>query len=318
MSKGFASNYRIVLIASGLFVCFGAVGVRLVRLHVLERDTLLKTIARARENLIAETARRGDIRDANGGILATSSSRLKVGVDPFSLRPQDEKKWPQLAELLGLPEAELRRKFLTQFRESAGAGAGKSDAKSLGFAVNLTFPWLAAASSTTAEASSDADDTLLESNPDESVPRKIRWATLRGDVSEKLFAEIVKLDIKGVRGERFYQRSYPNNQLAAHLVGFVNRQQDAAGGVEGNFDFYLRGQDGWRIGERDGRGRDLPQFLTRQVPASNGYSVILSINMIVQDIVEEELALIAERYEPLKASIIVSDPRTGFILGMAN
>jgi cell division protein FtsI/penicillin-binding protein 2 len=45
---------------------------------------------------------------------------------------------------------------------------------------------------------------------------------------------------------------------------------------------------------------------------------MLSIDTIVQDIVEQELTYLATTFEPLKASIIVSDPRTGFILAMAN
>ena len=321
MSKGFASNYRIVLLAAGLFVCFGALGVRLFFLHVVEREALLKTIAKARENLIPETARRGDIRDASGGLLATSSSRVKVGVDPFSLRPQDEKKWPELAALLELPEPELRRIFLTQYREpsvSTAASGAKPPAKpasALALSISLSkFVPVAPV----ARAAAKDDDDPDEPDAADHAPREIRWAELRGDVSEKTYAEILRLRIQGVVGERFYQRSYPNNQLAAHLLGFVNRQQDAAGGVEAKFDFYLRGQDGWRVGERDGKGRELPQFRTRHVPAANGYSVTLSIDTIVQDIVEQELAEIAERYQPLKASIIVSDPRTGFILGMAN
>ena len=328
MSKGYASNYRIVLLATGLFVCFGALGARLFWLHVVDREALLKTIAKARENLITETARRGDIRDARGGILATSSSLLKVGVDPFALRPQDEKKWPQLAGLLGLREDELRQIFLKRYREPAtspaamasppAAAPSSASAVSANFAINLNAPIAVAAAPAKPAAVSDDEDANVDPSSDDLAPKKIRFALLRRGVSEKNYAEIAKLDVKGVYGERYYQRSYPNNQLAAHLIGFVNRQEEASSGVEAYLDFFLRGQNGWRVGERDGRGGELPQFLMRQVPAANGYSVTLSIDLVVQDIVEQELALIAERYDPLKATIIVSDPRTGFVLGMAN
>ncbi len=107
MSKGFASNYRIVLLGAGLLTCFGVLGVRLIRLHVIDRERLLGTIAKVRLQLIPETARRGDILDARGARLATSHSEIILGVDPHSLLPKDRKKWPQLAALLGLTEAEL-------------------------------------------------------------------------------------------------------------------------------------------------------------------------------------------------------------------
>src|SRR5688500_8061957 len=262
-------------------------------------------------------ARWGDILDARSSLLATSSSRRVLGVDPMSLRPQDEKLWPQLAALLGLPETELRRVFLTKYREPAPpipAPAASVTAKPAGLVFNFTTSAAAAASA----GRTEDDETDVDATPDEKGRRAIRWVKLREDVPEKLYDEIMKLGIKGVYGDHVYRRAYPNKQLAAHLVGYVNRQQEAVAGIEAYADFYLRGQNGWRVGERDGRNRELPQFLTRRVPPSDGYSVMLSIDTIVQDIVEQELTYLATTFEPLKASIVVSDPRTGFILAMAN
>lgn len=313
MSKGFASSYRILLLATGLFVCFGGLAMRLVWLHVVDRDSLLKTITKVRAQLIPEKARRGDIRDARGGILATSSSRLILGVDPFALRPQDEPKWPRLAALIQLPEAELARIFRTRYREP-----GASPRRAVSAPPLLQLPLAVAPAPAAEPAAADEDDDEVDATPDEKGRRAIRWAKLREDVPESLYAEITALGIKGVYGERVYHRAYPNNQLAAHVIGYVNRQQEAAAGIESYADFYLRGQQGWRVGERDGRGGELPQFLTRQVPPAHGFSVGLSLDLIVQDIVEQELAHIGEKFQPLKASIIVSDPRTGFILALGN
>jgi cell division protein FtsI/penicillin-binding protein 2 len=89
-------------------------------------------------------------------------------------------------------------------------------------------------------------------------------------------------------------------------------------GIESYADFYLRGQNGWVETEKDGRRQELPQFRTRDVPAVDGYSVTLSIDSTVQHIVDAELDYIGKKYQPLRATIIVSDPRTGFILGMGN
>src|SRR5687767_247874 len=98
-SKGFASNYRIVLLAAGLFVCFAGIGVKLVWLHVVDREEWLSTIVKVRRQMIVEKARRGDILDANGAILATSRPLLVVGVDPTTLIETDKemRKWPRLA-----------------------------------------------------------------------------------------------------------------------------------------------------------------------------------------------------------------------------
>ena len=116
MSKGFASNYRIILLATAVIGCFGGLGVRLVFLHVIDRDALVEVVARARRQIIPETARRGDILDARGNVLATSRSVIVLGVDPQSLRPEDEKKWPELAALISMPLPELTRIFRTKTR----------------------------------------------------------------------------------------------------------------------------------------------------------------------------------------------------------
>ena len=49
-SKGFASNYRIVLLATVVFTSFVGVGVRLVHLHVIDREKLVRHVDRARRS----------------------------------------------------------------------------------------------------------------------------------------------------------------------------------------------------------------------------------------------------------------------------
>src|SRR5687768_5745942 len=185
MSKGFASSYRIVLLASGLLACFAGLGVRLVWLHVIDRDSLLKTITKVRHQVIPEVARRGDIMDARGSLLATSSSRRVVGVDPISLRPQDEHLWPRLAAMVNLPESQLRKIFLTKFREpapSTPAIAASAAAKPAGLVFNLNLS--AEATATAADEEAEADDTDFDPTPDEKGRRAIRWVKLRDDVPE--------------------------------------------------------------------------------------------------------------------------------------
>lgn len=337
MSKGFASNYRIVLLATGIVCCFAGIGVRLVGLHVLDREELLSYVEKARRQIIVEKARRGDILDSHGGILATSRSLIVLGVDPQSLRPEDEKKWPELAELIGVPLPQLTKIFTTKTRpiEAAAAKpAATADDANGGLVFN--FPKLdgasvkpsavAARSATSAGANADDDndsgsgvaDTVTDDTPDETGERPIRWAKLSDSIEESTYAQIEKLDVKGVYGQRVYRRAYPHNSLGAHVIGYVNKAGEAVDGIERYADFYLHGRDGWREGERDGRGREAAQFRTRDVPAADGYSVQLSLDMTVQHIAEEEIDYIAKKFQPQKATIIISDPHTGFILAMAN
>jgi cell division protein FtsI/penicillin-binding protein 2 len=274
MSKGFASNYRMVILAAAIFLGFGGIAARLVCLHVLDRNDLLRYLAQARRSFVVENARRGNIRDARGEILATSRTLIDVGLDPQMLRKEDGDRWPELARLLGISLVEIR------------AAAAR---RVLG---------------------------LQEENGREV--RSVQWVKLADGIDETIYERIRELKIRGVYGNRIYRRFYPHNSLAAHLIGYVNREGAPAAGVEHYMDFFLRGQNGWQESERDGRRQELAQFRTREVPPIDGYDVVLSIDTYVQHLLEEELGLIADKYSPLKATIIVSDARTGFLLGLAN
>jgi cell division protein FtsI/penicillin-binding protein 2 len=314
MSKGYAANYRLFLIATLIGCGLTGVGVRLVFLHVINRGEHLDRIERVRRQIIVENARRGDILDTNGAVLATSRSLIVLGVDPQVLRPEDEAKWPQLASLLNKPLAEVRTVLLTKTRPAVTLPTEVAAARETS-AGGLVFNLTPGAAPAEAEV---IDDTVTDEEPDEQGRRPIRWAKLSEAVEESVYDQIVKLDIKGVYGTRVYRRAYPNNALAAHVVGYVNKAGDPASGVEAYADFYLRGQNGWRESERDGRRRELAQFRSREVRPVDGFSVRLSLDTVIQHKVEEELENIVRTYSPAKATIIVSDARTGFILGLGN
>jgi hypothetical protein len=116
MSKGFTTSYRIALLASLVLAMFAGLEARLVWLHVIDRDELLRSVDEARRQLIVDNARRGDILDAHGALLATSRSIIVLGVDPQFTRPEDAAKWPQLAALIGVPVQEVERIFSTKTR----------------------------------------------------------------------------------------------------------------------------------------------------------------------------------------------------------
>ena len=328
MSKGFA-NCRVVLLASLVLACFAGLGTRLVWLQLVQRDQLLDSVEKARREIIVENARRGDIVDLHGNLLATSRSMIEVGVDPRSLRPKDEPKWPQLAVLLGRPLPEVAKILTTRFSPAAAPvrpteGVGKAASSPAVGLASLVFnlpgqpaaPPAPPAGAAAAPAEENGDTVVDE--PDAPGDRPIKYAKLCDSVSESTYEEIVRLGIQGIVGQRMFRRVYPDNALAAHVIGYVNHDEKPVTGIEAYADFYLRGQNGWVETEKDGHQRELPQFRSRVVPAVGGYSVKLSIDVNVQHIVEAELEYIARTYQPLKATIIVSDPRTGFILGMGN
>jgi cell division protein FtsI/penicillin-binding protein 2 len=328
MSKGFTSSYRIALLSGAVIAMFAGLEARLVWLHVIDRDELLRSVDEARRQLIVDNARRGDIVDTNGALLATSRSIIELGIDPQFVRDEDRKKWGQLSALIGVPESDIAKAFLTKVRPAGAKVETKKPATdgTVGIVLNVTpadaEKQIEAEAAKDAESMQDADATAKDDTefdePDTDNNRPIRWAKLSDQVAESVYADVNKLGIRGVYGRRLFRRDYPHNEMAAHVIGYVDRQEHPVAGMEHYADFYLRGENGWVESEKDGKSHELAQFRTREVPAVDGYTVALSIDATIQHMVEDELAKVAEQYQPQKATIIVSDPQTGFILALGN
>ena len=147
---------------------------------------------------------------------------------------------------------------------------------------------------------------------------KVRWVKLAESIDEELYSKIEEMEIPGVYGNRNYTRTYPGGRLASHVLGFVQKDGTPVTGIERLMDYYLEGQDGWRETERDGRRRTLGQFETQYVKPTDGYNVQLTIDQFIQNLVEEEIDKVVETYKPAAVSVIVSEPGTGYVLGLAN
>lgn len=142
--------------------------------------------------------------------------------------------------------------------------------------------------------------------------------TVDADTAEK----IQKLGLKGVFLTKTTTRHYPNGSLAAHLLGFVTKDEKGtlrgAAGVELQYDSVLRGENGSRRYLRDIRGNPLPYEQAEEKPAVDGKDVWLTIDETIQHYVEAALDRLVKEYKPENASIVVVDPNTGEILALAN
>lgn len=143
-----------------------------------------------------------------------------------------------------------------------------------------------------------------------------RWKKIAEKLDDETYEKIKELKIKGITGTRSYIREYPSGKLAAHIVGFVNKEFIAQQGIESKFDYYLKGQDGLIETEIDGRRKELAHWRKREIPATDGNNIELTIDSIIQEIAQREVRNIVTKYNPTSATIIISDPSTGYILGM--
>jgi cell division protein FtsI (penicillin-binding protein 3) len=137
-------------------------------------------------------------------------------------------------------------------------------------------------------------------------------------VSQQVGETIESWDLRGIRVEPRPKRVCTENDLAAHVLGFVNETDNGYYGVEGYYNQILKGQAGEGQGERDPAGNYIPVGFHRLAPPQNGRDLVLTIDRTIQYMVEAELEEAIVRYGAESGTIIVMEPKTGSILAMAN
>ena len=122
---------------------------------------------------------------------------------------------------------------------------------------------------------------------------------------------------QGIYVQRELSRFYTHGALARGLLGAVI-DRSGAGGIEQQFETHLRGSLGTGLVARDSRGGAIPgEAWEIRAPRAGG-SVVLAIDVAVQEIVVEALREAVESTRSVGGDVIVTDPRTGEILAMAS
>ena len=138
--------------------------------------------------------------------------------------------------------------------------------------------------------------------------------SVAGALREKLRAR----NLRGIYFEHDATRIYPNGSMLCHVIGFTDFEHHGIQGVEASMDEYLHGQDGYRYIERNPTGQEIVLYRGQERAPRNGYQVHLTVDLNLQNIVENEIDAAMAEYRPQKATIILMRPQTGEILAMAN
>lgn len=142
--------------------------------------------------------------------------------------------------------------------------------------------------------------------------------TIEPEVAQKV-AEIIKeQDIKGLGFVEESKRYYPNDMLAAHILGFVGTDDVGLDGVEMTLDKTIKGKLSEMAMETDSHGIPIFKSIFAFVPHKQVKSVYLTIDSTIQFIVEQSLDKAMATTKAQAATAIVLNPRTGEILAMAN
>ena len=298
---------RLMLLALLLGMGFAGLAYRLVDLQVLRHDELrVKARHNAQHEVLLEP-RRGDILDAKGNLLATSVFVKTVCADASLMGSHQAEIAHAVAPLLQLNENELRERITPRVRPGSTCEMATNRYVVLKRKVPAeTWQKVQAAM------------TNLTLAPNEKQLSKQEKAFNRDLRQKSAFVEPLDDQL----------RVYPNQALAAHVLGFVGMEEGAVNGsrvletsgkdgVERALNSKLAGVRGWRVMETDHARREIVALRGQDVEPRDSLNVVLTIDSVIQNIVESALAEGMETHSPISITGIAMRPRTGEILAMA-
>jgi cell division protein FtsI (penicillin-binding protein 3) len=154
-------------------------------------------------------------------------------------------------------------------------------------------------------------------NKDREWDRLARWLSTEASDRIKALGKDGKLP-EGLHLIPEAQRAYPQNSFAARIVGVANHEGDGISGVEGFYDSEIKGITGTLRAEQDAAQRPIwiaPQKITEP---QDGADLTLTIDSTVQRVIEHELEDAVTKHRADGGSIVVMDPSSGELLGMAS
>jgi cell division protein FtsI (penicillin-binding protein 3) len=141
------------------------------------------------------------------------------------------------------------------------------------------------------------------------------FAYVRRQVWPDQAARVAALNLDGIGFIKESKRTYPNSDLASHVLGYVGIDNVGLSGIEGTYDSLVLGQAGTVLVERDARGH---AFSRVERPPTAGASLELTVDEYLQHVAERELRAGVHWSGASGGSAIVMDPYTGEILALAN
>lgn len=227
-------------------------------------------------------ARRGDIYDRNGNLLATSNKVYNVILDCKAVNEKETYTEPTvraLVNVLGLDEKDIRSRLSAE------------DTKNSQYQILKK------------QISMDEKKEFEEAT---EIPEDIEESGLtKAEIEERS-------NVKGVWFEEDYLRIYPFNEAACDTIGFTLSRDVADIGLESYYNSTLMGADGRQYGYFNNNA-DVEQTIIEPV---NGRSIETSLDIGAQQIVEKYVNAFNEKMGGKNVGVIVEDPSTGEIIAM--
>ncbi|OXL83991.1 stage V sporulation protein D [Paenibacillus sp. SSG-1] len=275
---------RALLLGGFITLLFVVLLIRVFTLQVVKgQDWHERAVFQWTRN-VTIPASRGMITDRNGDVLASDIPAYTVIVNPAVIHENglENEIIEGLHNILGKDESEL--KALVNAKKDGKYRPGR-EVRNEGWKIDET--------------------------------KKAQIDDLNKELMDQLEKEKKGMETGiGFRNEQ--KRYYPKGTLAAHILGYTDRDGEAVAGLEASIDDYLKGTPGEMKYESDRQGDRLPHANMVYKPAVNGKNVKLTIDDTIQYYIEDAMKETYEQYKPISMTVIAADPKTMEILGMAN
>ncbi|AIQ64969.1 stage V sporulation protein D [Paenibacillus stellifer] len=254
---------------------------RVFWIQVLQGDFWQKKASDTWAHTSIIKAQRGEITDRNGTVLASDVPAYTIVVDPEVIHTQGirDEVVQGLHEILNKPVSELEK--LVDAKDEKGNFWKSREVRNEGWKV---------------------DQTVVD-----------KVIALRDKLQKE--HEIRETGIGYVSDQKRY---YPKNSLAAHVLGYTDREGKAVAGLEAFYDEQLKGTNGSLNYQSDGNGVKLPNAAETFKPVVNGDNLKLTLDSTIQYYIEDAMKEAYDEYHPKSMTVIAADPSTMEILGMAN
>ena len=306
-----------------LVIGLSALSVRLYFLQVVDGDDYAKRAGSSYEKTYPLLAKRGTIVDCNGEVIAKSIISKTLIVDKYHIKEvrtvvrgvaceqlSKTSEWHEWDEKRRGRNIKLRsRKLLNNSKDRQWIVDGHLD-----YACSQIAPPLG--------MTKDELKKLINIES-KSMADKVIVKDISPDIASRLKELITKKRIKGFRFTESMKRFHNSPELLTHVTGYSthgkgDEKHVGKAGVEKACEESLSGQDGYKKEKRDLSGEVMPAHKGSVHAPINGNNVQLAIDMGVQAIVDEQLDLAVKEYDPVRATIIVMDPNSGDVLGIAS
>ncbi len=140
---------------------------------------------------------------------------------------------------------------------------------------------------------------------------------LKRHLSPERAQEVLALKLPGVNVQREYRRYYPAGEVAGHLVGFTDIDDEGQEGLELAFNHWLAGESGAKRVLKDRLGRSVENVESIR-PPHHGKDLRSSIDLRIQYLAYRTLKAAIRSYEASSGSLVVLDVKTGEVLAIVN